>query len=182
MAITLLDASGRGHYLGANPLEYMIRYVGDWGLRILLAALAITPIIKLSGFRPLQTVRRLTGLWAFGYVCIHLILYFGVDLRLDLGALWRAIISHIYITLGMAALLLMVPLALTSTNAMMRRLGAQPWRQLHQLIYPAAILAVFHFDYMLKGHPSKPYPYFLALALMLCFRVYYWQSKHRQYA
>lgn len=158
---------------GANPVEFMIREQGEWALRFLLLCLAITPIRKFTGWAVLTTYRRMLGLWAFAYAFFHLMAFWGADLSFDLSALWREIIKRPYITIGMAALLVMLPLAITSTQKMIKRLGGARWRDLHKLVYLAAALGCLHF-YWLKSSKNlltQPLIYAAILAVLLLYRV-----------
>jgi sulfoxide reductase heme-binding subunit YedZ len=121
--------------LGANPIETLIRQIGVWGLRLLLVGLAVTPAARILKKPRLVRFRRTIGLFAFSYICLHLMTYIGVDLFFDWGQLWKDILKRPFITLGMLAFVLLIPLALTSTNGMIRRLGRATWQRLHWLIY-----------------------------------------------
>jgi sulfoxide reductase heme-binding subunit YedZ len=158
-----------GFSLGANPIEKMIHQLGLWGLRFLLITLAISPIRQLTGLLALTRMRRMLGLFAFFYVLMHFVSYAVLDQSLLLSAIIEDIIERPYITLGITALVLMTPLAITSTNAMMRRLGRR-WQQLHLLIYPIAILAVWHFYWQVKKDLLEPLVYAGILLLLLAFR------------
>lgn len=158
-------------YLGVNPIETLNRFLGDWALRFLLIALAVTPLRQITGWTQLATLRRMLGLFAFFYVCLHLSSYVGLDLFFDWRALGRDILKRNYITLGMTAFMLLAPLALTSTNAMIRRLGGRRWRLLHKLVYPAGILAVMHYWMMVKADIRQPMLYAAVLAVLLGYRL-----------
>lgn len=136
--------------LGPDPVAQLEHRTGDWALRLLLASLAITPLRRLGGWHKLVRYRRMLGLFAFFYACLHLTTYLVVDL----GGFWTQIFAEIvkrpYITVGFAAWLLLIPLAITSTNAMMRRLGRH-WQRLHRLVYLIALLAVLHFLWLVKS-------------------------------
>lgn len=153
--------------LGVNPVETLNRYLGDWALRFLLIALAVTPVRKLTGWSRLARVRRMLGLFAFFYVCLHLMSYLGVDLYFDWQALWRDIVKRFYITLGMAAFVLLLPLAITSTDAMIRRMGGRRWRNLHRFAYVAGILGVAHYWFLVKADIREPLLYGVILAALL---------------
>lgn len=158
--------------LGANPVETLNRFLGDWALRFLLIALAVTPLRRLTHWAPLARLRRMLGLFAFFYVCLHLASYVGVDLFFDWAALWKDIAKRTYITLGMAAVVLLVPLAVTSTDGMIRRLGGRAWRRLHMLVFPAAILAVAHYWMMVKADIRQPLLHAAVLAVLLGSRLW----------
>lgn len=157
--------------LGVNPVEFVNRFLGDWALRFLLLALAVTPLRQWTGWAPLARLRRMAGLFAFFYVCLHVASYVGLDLFFDWAALWADVLKRTYITLGMAAVALLLPLAVTSTDGMIRRLGGRRWRALHRLVFPAAILAVAHFFLMVKADLREPLVYAVLLALLLGWRL-----------
>jgi methionine sulfoxide reductase heme-binding subunit len=163
--------------LGVNPVEATNRFLGDTALRVLLITLAITPLRDLTGYAPLTRLRRMAGLFAFFYVCLHLTSYLGLDLFFSLAKLWKDIVKRTYITLGMSAFALLLPLALTSTHAALRRLGPRRWALLHTLIYPAAILAVVHHVFMAKGFQIMPLVHGVILLFLLGWRVVKWQRK-----
>lgn len=158
--------------LGVNPVETLNRFLGDWALRFLLIALAVTPLRRLTHWAPLARLRRMLGLFAFFYVCLHLASYVGVDLFFDWAALWQDVAKRTYITLGMVAVLLLVPLAVTSTDGMIRRLGGRAWRRLHMLVFPAAILAVAHYWMMVKADIRQPLLHAAVLAVLLGSRLW----------
>ncbi|MBC7952005.1 MAG: sulfoxide reductase heme-binding subunit YedZ [Rhodospirillaceae bacterium] len=158
-------------YLGVNPIETVNRYLGDWALRFVLIALAVTPLRKITGWAQLARLRRMLGLFAFFYVCLHLSSYLGLDLFFDWQALAKDIVKRRYITLGMAAFVLLVPLAVTSTDAMIRRLGGRRWRMLHKLAYAVGILGVVHYWMMVKADIRQPMLYAAVLAVLLGYRV-----------
>lgn len=155
--------------LGANPFEVLTRSTGEWALRFLLVTLAMTPIRVLSGATWPIRLRRLFGLYAFFYVCVHLLTYLWLDHFFDWEEIWTDIVKRPYITIGMFAFLLLVPLALTSTNKMMKRLGRR-WKKLHQLTYFIAPLAVLHFLLLVKADLSEPIIYALILTGLLLVR------------
>lgn len=157
--------------LGANPIEEAIRFLGDWTLRFLLITLAVTPLRHLAGWAGAMRYRRTLGLFCFFYAVLHLAGYLVLDRFFDWPAIAKDILKHKFMTLGMATFLLLLPLAVTSTDAMVRRLGGPRWKRLHRLVYPAAILAVLHFAAMVKGPPVEPAVYGLVLALLLGWRV-----------
>ena len=166
-----------GMSLGANPIEELIHRLGIWGLRFMLITLAVSPLRKLTGKAWLLRFRRMLGLFAFFYVCLHFLTYSGLDQRFDLGAIIEDIIERPYITIGMTALLLLIPLAITSTNAMMRRLGRR-WQKLHRLVYAIAILGVWHFYWQVKQDTLEAIIYALILAVLLSYRLFnHWSRK-----
>jgi sulfoxide reductase heme-binding subunit YedZ len=157
--------------LGVNPVETLNRTLGDWALRFLLIALAVTPLRQLTGWAALGRLRRMLGLYAFFYVCLHVASYVGIDLYFDWATLWKDVVKRRYITFGMTAFVLLVPLAATSTDSMIRLLGGRRWKALHKLVYPAGILGVVHFWMMVKADIREPAIYALVLALLLGWRL-----------
>lgn len=158
-------------WLGANPAEFITRATGDWTLRFLLITLAVTPLRKLSGWGWLLRVRRMLGLFTFFYGVVHLASYVSLDHVFEVGEIIKDIIKRPFISVGFGALLLMLPLAITSTNAMVRRLGAARWLKLHRLIYVIGPLGVLHFWWMVKRDLTEPIMYALVLALLLGYRL-----------
>lgn len=153
--------------LTANPAEYLNRFIGDWALRFILIALAITPLRLLTGWAWLLRFRRMLGLFAFFYVSLHLVSYVVVDQFFDWPAIWADIIKRTYITIGMIAFVMMIPLAVTSTAKMVRRLGPDRWKRLHQMIYVIAPLGCIHYIMMAKGFQWEPWIYLgIAVALL----------------
>ncbi len=181
----MLEAFGiAGLSLGANPVEELIHRNGIWGLNFLLITLAITPLRKLTGRVWLLRLRRMFGLFTFFYICLHFLVYAGLDQRFNLRFIVEDVIERPYITLGMTALLLLIPLAITSTNGMMRRLGKR-WQKLHRLVYVIGILGVWHFFWQVKLDITEPLIYIAILVLLLGFRlVVVWRQarKSRQSA
>ncbi|UHQ25185.1 protein-methionine-sulfoxide reductase heme-binding subunit MsrQ [Lysobacter sp. 5GHs7-4] len=157
--------------LGADPVAEIEHRLGLWALRLLLLTLAITPLRQLSGQPVLLRFRRLLGLYAFFYASLHLAAYLVLDLRGYWTQIFEEILKRPYITVGFLAWLLLVPLAITSTQAMMRRLG-RLWGRLHQLIYAIAVLAVLHFWWLVKSDIREPLLYAAVLALLLGWRAW----------
>ncbi|MEY4978325.1 MAG: hypothetical protein RLZZ352_595 [Pseudomonadota bacterium] len=137
--------------LGANPAEALIRSLGDWSLRALVLALAVTPLRVVTGWHVLARFRRLLGLSVFAYACLHLLAYVWLDMGWDVTAVWRDVVKRPFITVGMLAFTILLALALTSFNAAVRMLGARRWQQLHRSVYAVAVLAVLHFFWMRSG-------------------------------
>ncbi|MEZ5562758.1 MAG: protein-methionine-sulfoxide reductase heme-binding subunit MsrQ [Gammaproteobacteria bacterium] len=164
-----------GLRLGPNPQLYIRDELGEWGLRLLLLTLAITPLRQLTGKAWPLLFRRMLGLWAFAYLALHFVTYFFLDRSLDLDIIVEDILERPYITLGLAAFLLMVPLAITSTAGWQRRLGSR-WLQLHRLIYPIAILGCWHFYWLVKKDLREPLVYCGILAILLLARI--WRARH----
>ncbi|RIK99774.1 MAG: sulfoxide reductase heme-binding subunit YedZ [Proteobacteria bacterium] len=154
--------------LGANPIEAVEHATGGWALRFLLAALAVTPLRRL-GLPALAPLRRTLGLVAFVWVCAHFLTWSVVDNGLDWAAIGEDIVERPYVTVGFAAFVLLIPLAATSNRAAMRALGRR-WVTLHRLVYPAALLAVVHFLWLVKKDMTEPLVYAAALGALLAAR------------
>ena len=176
----LLETFGIGGLsLGANPIEELIHRLGKWGLNFLLITLAVTPARRLTGWGWLLRFRRMLGLFAFFYVLMHFLAYAGLDQRFGLAAIVEDIVERPYITVGITALLLLFPLALTSTRGMMRRLGGR-WQKLHRLVYLIGILGVWHFYWQVKLDTLEALIYAGLLAVLLAFRlVDRWRRRQR---
>jgi len=157
--------------LGPNPVETITHFTGDWALRLLLVTLAVTPLRKLTGNGAVMRVRRMLGLYAFFYVCVHLLTYVWLDAFFSLAYIWDDIAKRLYITAGFTGFCLLLPLALTSTNAMIRRLGGRRWQRLHRLVYAAAIAGVLHFLWLVKADVREPLVYAALLAALLALRL-----------
>lgn len=168
-------------WLGANPAEFITRSTGDWTLRFLLITLAVTPLRTLSGWNWLLSFRRMLGLYAFFYGVVHLSSYVAFDHVFDVAEILKDIVKRPFITVGFTTLVLMIPLAITSTNAMVRRLGAKQWIALHRLGYLVAPLGVLHFWWMVKRDVTEPALYAAILAALLGYRLI-GQLKQRQRA
>ena len=158
--------------LGTNPVETMTHETGEWTLRFLLLTLLITPLRRLSGHNWLIRLRRMSGLFAFFYACLHFLTYIWFDHYFDWMEIVKDIPKRPFITVGFTAFVLLVPLALTSTNAMMRRLKKN-WTRLHKLVYVIAVLGVLHFLWLVKADILEPMVYALILLLLLGYRAYY---------
>lgn len=156
--------------LGADPVRRLIHACGITALNLLLITLAVTPVRQITGLRDLLRLRRMLGLFAFFYALAHFAVYFTLDQWFDLRAIGADILKRPYITIGMAALLLLVPLALTSTDRMMRRLGRR-WTRLHRLIYPITALAVWHFWWQVKADIREPLIYAGIFAVLMAWRL-----------
>ena len=157
--------------LTANPIEYITRFTGSYALLILLSSLSVTPLRKLTGWNELIKLRRMLGLYAFFYAALHFATYMVLDLFFDFAAIGKDILKRPYITVGFSALVLMIPLALTSNAAMIRRLGKR-WQQLHYLVYGIAILGVVHFYWLVKADIRRPVQYGATLILLLGCRIW----------
>ncbi len=156
--------------LGANPVEFLEHYTGDWTLRLLLTTLAMTPLRMLTRLTEPIRVRRILGLWAFAFLCLHFSIYLVFDLGFSVLQLGEDLVKRTYITLGFGAWLMLLSLAITSTIAWHRRLKRR-WTTLHQLIYPAAILGVIHYLWLVKADTREPLMYLAILLALLAFRL-----------
>jgi sulfoxide reductase heme-binding subunit YedZ len=157
--------------LGTNPVETMTHETGEWTLRLLLITLMITPLRRLTGNNWLIRLRRMFGLFAFFYACLHFITYIWFDHYFDWMEIARDIPKRPFITVGFTAFVLLIPLAATSTNKMMRRLKKN-WTRLHKLIYVAAVLGVLHFLWVVKADTLEPMIYAVMLLILLGYRAY----------
>ena len=157
--------------LTANPISFITTHLGQWTLRLLLASLATTPLRLLTGWGWPPLLRRLLGLFAFFYATLHFSVWILVDHFFNWGQMASDIVERPYVTLGMVALTLLVPLAATSTAGMVKRLGAVTWKRLHRVVYLAAIAAVLHFVWLAKVGRTEPYYYAAVLAVLLGVRV-----------
>lgn len=165
--------------LGANPVEELQDFFGNWGLRFLLISLSVTPLRTMTGWNWLIRFRRMLGLFAFFYVLLHFLTWLVIDQGFLLQAILEDIVDRPFITIGFAALLILTALAATSTSAMRRRMGKR-WQQLHNGVYVAAILGVWHYWWQVKLDASEPAIYASILAVLLGFRV--WTRRRRTLA
>ena len=157
--------------LGANPIEKITHLTGFWTLTFLLISLTATPIRKLSGwFWPIR-LRRMLGLFAFFYACLHFLTYLVLDQFFDWSAIWADIAKRPYITIGFSAFVGLLPLAITSNDKITRKIGGKTWRRLHSLIYPIAIAGVVHFIWLVKKDLTTPLIFALLLTLLLSARL-----------
>jgi sulfoxide reductase heme-binding subunit YedZ len=165
----LLGLAGAG--LGANPIDELMDRLGQWGLRLLIATLAVTPLAVILRKPWIVGLRRMLGLYAFTYLSLHFLTWLILDQWFDLGSIAADLAKRPYITVGFTAFVLLVPLAVTSTAGWMRRLGPL-WHRLHRLVYPAAILGIAHFWWQVKADWREPLVYALVLAGLLGWRVH----------
>jgi sulfoxide reductase heme-binding subunit YedZ len=182
--LVLLVARGfqlGGTSLGANPVQEVLHVLGTTALNFMVAGLAITPLRKITGINALARFRRMLGLFFFFYLVLHFLSYALLDWRLDWATLWDDIAERPFITVGFAALVAMIPLAVTSTQGMQRRLGRN-WARLHRLIYPIAVLAVVHFYWQSKADVSQPLVYALVVATLLGYRAVKWMERRNRRA
>lgn len=171
LPFTALTVGAFSDELGANPVEKLTHETGEWALRITLLTLAVTPLRRLFGWTWPLRQRRMLGLYAFFYAMLHFTTYLWLDQFFDWQAIVEDVIKRPYITFGFAALVLMLPLALTSPHAMVRRLGGKRWRRLHRLVYPMAVLGVVHYLWLVKADYREPIIYALILIALLLARV-----------
>ena len=159
--------------LGANPAEYLIRATGDWTLRLLCVTLAVTPLRVMFGLPELAKLRRMLGLFSYFYVVLHLLCYSWLDMSFEWGDIAADIAKRPFILVGFSAFVLLTPLALTSFNRAIRRLGAKRWQLLHRLVYAVAVLAVLHFFWMRAGKSNfaEVFVYASVLFALLAWRV-----------
>ncbi len=158
--------------VGANPLEYLTRTTGMLTLMFLFLSLAVSPLRRITGANWLIKFRRMLGVFAFFYGSLHLMTYVAFDRFFRFSSVPDDIVKRPFIAIGMMAFLLMVPLAITSTDAMIKRLGGKQWAQLHKIVYPAGILGVFHYYLLVKSDVRLPLTFAFVLAVLLGFRVF----------
>ena len=156
--------------LGANPIAEAMNRLGFWTLTLLLATLAPTPIQIVTGWKWPLRLRRMLGLETFLYVCLHFAVYLGLDQFFDFAAIGKDIAKRPFITVGFTAFVLLIPLAITSTDGMVRRLGFARWKRLHRLIYVVAVLGVVHFVWRVKSDLRQPLIFAGVLAVLLVIR------------
>jgi sulfoxide reductase heme-binding subunit YedZ len=157
--------------LTANPIEYITHFTGDWTIRFLMIVLAVTPLRNLFNRPQLTRFRRMMGLLAYFYGCVHFLVWSVLDKQLDPHIMWEDILKRWYITVGMAALLGMTPLAITSTAGWVRRLGYKRWQRLHRIVYGCAVLGVVHYYLLVKSDIRSPVMYGAILAILLGYRM-----------
>jgi sulfoxide reductase heme-binding subunit YedZ len=166
--------------LTANPIEFITHATGDWTLRFLVITLCITPFRKILHIPELVRFRRMLGLFAFFYACLHFTTYIWLDKFFDLSEMWKDIAKRKYITVGFSAFLLLIPLAVTSTAGWIRRLGGRRWQMLHRLIYFSASLGVIHYYWLVKSAVIRPLTYGAIVAILLLWRLFASLSKKKQ--
>jgi methionine sulfoxide reductase heme-binding subunit len=166
--------------LTANPIEFITHATGDWTLRFLIITLCVTPFRKILHLPELIRFRRMLGLFAFFYACLHFSTYIWLDKFFDLSEMWKDIAKRKYITVGFTAFLLLIPLAITSTAGWIRRLGGKRWQQLHRLIYFSAALGVIHYYWLVKSAIIRPLTYGAIVAVLLLWRLFASLTKKKQ--
>ena len=180
LPILVLAAEAFTGGLGANPIQALTRALGDWSLRFLLLTLAVTPVRMLTGWGRVAALRRTFGLITFTYACLHLVSYVGLDLFFDWPALWKDLVKRQFITVGMAAYLILIPLAATSHNAVIKRMGMVRWRALHRMVYVIPPLVILHFFMMIKAGYDRPTLYGFVAVALLVMRVVRGGARHAQ--
>jgi methionine sulfoxide reductase heme-binding subunit len=163
--------------LGVNPVETITNHTGIWTLRFIVLTLALTPLRYVTGFNPLALFRRMLGLFAFFYGSLHFMTYFILDHSLEFSGVWDDVVKRPYITAGFTAFVLMIPLALTSTQGWIRRLGGKRWNLLHRLVYITAMGAVLHYFWKVKLDTTNPLYYAAVVGVLLGARV--WQRARK---
>jgi methionine sulfoxide reductase heme-binding subunit len=164
--------------LGANPVEFVIRSLGTWALVGLVVTLSITPLRLATAWAWPMRLRRMFGLFTFFYAVLHFGAYLWLDQWFELAAIWKDVLKRPYITVGFTALLLLVPLAVTSTHGWVRRLGGRRWQRLHRLVYVIALLAILHFWWQksAKNDIGEPLAYAIVIGLLLGTRLLRWAA------
>jgi methionine sulfoxide reductase heme-binding subunit len=160
--------------LTADPIAYLTHKTGDWTLRFLVITLAITPLRKLLRMPQLIRFRRMMGLFAFFYVCLHFSIWIGLDHFFNWPEMWKDVLKRRFITVGFTGFLLLIPLAITSTAGWIRRLGGRRWQMLHRLIYVTAVLGVIHYYWLVKSDVRKPLFYGFLVGILLAWRLGSW--------
>ena len=167
----LLGWDGYNHRLGANPLEYFTHTTGILTLVFLMLSLAVTPVRKITGIAWLIKLRRMFGLFAFFYGFVHLMAYVWFDRGFAISTVPKDIVARPFIAIGMASFFLMVPLAITSTNKMIKRLGGKRWQKLHRVVYLAAIAGILHYYMLVKADTRIPLAFGFALLILFAYRI-----------
>ena len=169
--LTVLAWDAWHHQLGANPQNFAILTTGMMTLIFLILTMAVTPLRKVTGWNWLANMRRMLGLYAFFYACVHFLLFFCLDRGFSVSSTLTEMVKRKYLIVGSTALIVMIPLAVTSTNAMIKRLGGKRWRALHRLAYVAAICGVIHYYMQVKADVRQPLVFATVLTVLLGYRV-----------
>ncbi|MDN5786227.1 MAG: protein-methionine-sulfoxide reductase heme-binding subunit MsrQ [Pseudorhodobacter sp.] len=156
--------------LGADPVKRVEHQLGEWGLKLIVAVLAVTPLRRFTGVNLIR-YRRAIGLLAFAYITLHLMTWLALDIQFRWGEIWADIVKRRYITAGMLGFALMVPLAITSNNRSIRNLGPKTWQKLHRLTYFAALAGAIHYIWLVKAWPIEPVIYLILVILLLATRL-----------
>lgn len=182
LPLAILIWRGFHQDLTANPIEFITHTTGDWTLRFLVITLAISPLRKILRQPSLIRFRRMLGLFAFFYVCLHFATWIGIDKFFNWSEMWKDVQKRRFITVGFAGFVLLIPLAITSTAGWIRRLGGKRWQLLHRLIYLTAILGVIHYYWLVKSDVHKPLEYAWIVGILLSWRVGEWLYNRRKRA
>ncbi len=170
--ITLLVVDILTGNISADPIEDITNVTGQWGIRLLLITLAITPLRSITGINQLILLRRMLGVFCFFYILLHFLTWLVIDNFFDIQRMFEDIVERYYILFGSAAFAMLIPLAATSTNRMVKWLGGKRWVKLHKLVYLIGILGVVHFYLQVKADITQPVIYGAILAVLLGFRIY----------
>ena len=162
---------GANGELGANPIEAVNRHLGEWALRMLILALAVTPFVSITGNALAMRFRRMLGLFAFFYAMAHVANYVIADQQFNWADIWGDIVKRKFITVGMLTFVILIPLAVTSTKGMIKRLGGKRWRKLHRIVYVAGVGAVLHYAMMVKAYLMGPAIHGIILLVLLGYRL-----------
>ena len=171
LPLLLLVQRGFTGQLGANPVETITHETGLWALRLLLLTLAVTPLCRLSGINAWVRLRRMIGLYSFFYALLHFTTYALLDHAFDMAAILADVLKRPYITFGFIAFLLLIPLAATSSNRIMRKLGGQRWKRLHRLVYLCGLGGVLHYLWLVKADTLSPLIYLALFLILMLFRL-----------
>ena len=166
--------------LTANPIEFITHRTGDWTLRFVVITLAITPLRKIPHLGPLIRFRRMLGLFAFFYGCLHFGTWIGLDKFFDWAEMWKDVQKRRFITVGFTGFILLIPLAITSTAGWIRRLGGRRWQLLHRAIYLTAMAGVIHYYWLVKSDVRKPLQYASLVGILLAWRLGAWLVARRR--
>jgi sulfoxide reductase heme-binding subunit YedZ len=163
--------------LPGDPVQYITHFTGDWIIQFLLITLSVTPLRTELNRPAITRFRRMFGLFAFFYVCVHFSIWFGLDREFSVSTMWADIVKRPYITVGMLGFAAMIPLAITSTAGWVRRLGFKRWQRLHRLIYVSALAGIIHYFWLVKSDLRWPRYYAETFALLMIYRVIMWTRK-----
>lgn len=172
--LALLVWRGLNNDLSADPIAYITHRTGDWTLRFLVITLAITPLRKILHLPQLIRFRRMVGLFAFFYVCLHFTTWIWLDKSFDWSEMWKDVLKRPFITVGFTGFVLLIPLAVTSTAGWIRRMGGKRWQMLHRLVYVIALLGVIHYYWLVKSDVRKPLIYGFLVGILLAWRLGAW--------
>ena len=174
--IWVLVSAGYSPALTANPVEYVTHYTGDWTIRFLMITLAVTPFRKIFGQPKIARYRRMLGLFAFFYVCLHFMTWFILDKMFSLPDMWADVLKRRFITVGMLGFAMLLPLTVTSTAGWVRRMGFVRWQRLHRLVYFIALAGVIHYYWLVKSDVRLPLMYGGILTVLMAYRLVTWMQ------